>query len=189
MKRLLALSAVLLVLLAFTACGKSEEVEGSFVVDLRFPADKISSVKAELCGEDGLSFGAVQLKEGKNFLPESSAPCYIVCELGEEWDCPAEYADGSGGVTLEVKPANVKDGVHMHTYTAFLKNYDALTDYSFQMCTDSMCYPAVFESGVARLSLGYADYDLKVFGGTEIVSEAQTAFGASERFKVFDLDF
>lgn len=176
--------------LFFTAaCVKTEQNE-SFTLNLDLGEGvSVSSVKADLCYGDGLSFGNVRLKEGKNSIPKSFAPCYVVCDLPEGYDCPVIFLDETESVSMAVSAAEKgEDGEFLYTYSAFLRNYAEDKQFGFQMCLDTLCYPAQFRNGVARLSLAYDKYDLKVFDESGVIMQESVEFGASgRRFSVFDL--
>lgn len=152
------------------------------------------SVAAELCDESGLSVGTAQLTVGETAFQKSTAPFYLSCTVGEEYDCPVVYADGKD-LTVTVKRAEKdENGAYRHAYTLFLKGEDAKKDYALQICMageGGFCYtPVPFRNGAASMALADGDYDVEVILGGEIVyREALSfAYAAGPRYAVVGLE-
>ncbi len=183
-------------LFALASCGGGSDMDGSFSVDLSFDTGvEPTSLKVDVCGEDGLSFASAQMQAGKNDLPDAAKRGYLQCELPEAFDCPVVYSDGTHPVSLSVRRAEQNDdGEFLHSFTVFLKNSDG-KDYQLQICTleedgsAGLCKIADFAKGSAALSLADGTYSVEVRAGSAVAAEREITFtfGGSARFCVFDL--
>ncbi len=183
-------------LFALASCGGGSDMDGPFSVGLSFDTGvELTSLKVDVCGEDGLSIASAQMQAGKNDLPDAAKRGYLQCELPEAFDCPVVYSDGTHPVSLSVRRAEQNDsGAYLHSFTVFLKNGGG-KDYVLQICTveedgsAGLCRIADFTDGAAALALADGTYSVEVRTGSTVAAEREIAFSfsGSARFCVFDL--
>ena len=194
MKRAVCVFAALLSL-CFCACAEKEGGGDRFAVTLSAAAEMpAGEITLGLYDKEGLELGTALLKEGKNFLPSSCAPCYAALALPEGYDCPAVRADGSD-LSFSVSKAEYSelDGGLLYTYTVFLENFDPSAGYRLQMCRTEngetgYCKTDGFRNGKASLGLADGNYLFEIFSdGALLLQEERSVSHGSVRFTVCDL--